>query len=107
VGERSLLNRVTVEAGQGGQPPGNSGTATAGLLELADVGLDVATVRSQQPNADPGAPGVEVAEVGQVGGARTVAVAEEEPSSQPLVGLGIEEQSLQSVRLQCAANRVG
>ena len=61
----------------------------------------------QQPNADPGAPGVEVAEVGQVGGARTVAVAEEEPSSQPLVGLGIEEQSPPSVRLQCAANRVG
>jgi hypothetical protein len=61
VGERSLLDRVAVEAGQGGQPPGNSGAAPAGLLQLADVGLDVAAVHSQQLDADPGTPGVEVA----------------------------------------------
>ena len=61
VGECSLLNRVAVEAGQGGQPPGNSGATPVGLLQCVDVGLDVAAVGSQQPDADPRTPGVEVA----------------------------------------------
>lgn len=61
VGERSLLDCVAVEAGQGGQPPGNSGATPAGLFQCADVGLDVAALGSQQPDADPGTPGVDVA----------------------------------------------
>jgi hypothetical protein len=54
----------------------------------------MAAAHSQQPDTDPGAPGVEVAKIGQVGGARTVTVAEEEMSNQPLVGLRIGKQSL-------------
>jgi hypothetical protein len=81
-------------AGQGGQPPGNSGATPTGLLQLAGVGLDMAAAHSQQPDADPGALRVEVAKIGQVGGARTVAVAEEELSNQPLVGLRIGKPSL-------------
>jgi hypothetical protein len=61
VGERSLLDRVAVEAGQGGQPTGDGGAAPAGLLQCAGVGLDVAALDSQQSDAVPGTPGVEVA----------------------------------------------
>jgi hypothetical protein len=55
--ERSLLDGVAVEAGQGGEPPGHGGAALAGLLQLARVGLDVGTVHTQLPDAGPGAPG--------------------------------------------------
>jgi hypothetical protein len=91
VGERSLLDRIAVEPGQGGQPPGHGGATSAGLLQLAHVGLDVSAVHTQQPDAGPGAPGPEVAQVGLVGGARAVTVAEEELSDQALVGLPIHQ----------------
>jgi hypothetical protein len=60
VGEGTLLDRVAVEASQGGQPPGQSGAAPAGLLELADVTLDMDAADFRQPNADVSAPGAEV-----------------------------------------------
>ena len=40
---------------------------------------------THQPDADPGAPGIEVAHIGQVGGARAVTVAEEESGEQVLI----------------------
>jgi hypothetical protein len=39
VGQRPLLNRVAVEASQGGQPPGDGGAAPPSLRKLVDVGL--------------------------------------------------------------------
>ena len=56
-------------------------TATR-LLQLAGVGLDVAAAHIQQPDADPDAPGTKVSQVGPVGGARAVTVAEEESGDQ-------------------------
>jgi hypothetical protein len=41
VGERSFLDRMAVEAGQGGQPPGHGGATAPSLLELPGVGLDM------------------------------------------------------------------
>ena len=87
VGERSLLDRIAIEAGQSRQPPSHGGATSAGLLQLAHVGLDVSAVHTQQPDAGPGAPGPEVTQAGLVGGARAVTVAEEELSDQALVGL--------------------
>jgi hypothetical protein len=95
VGERSLLDRVAVETGQGGQPSGQGGATATRLLQLAGVGLDVAAAHIQQPDADPDAPGTKVSQVGRVGGARAVTVAEEESGDQVLVGLPLSEQSLQ------------
>jgi hypothetical protein len=91
VGERSLLDRIAIEAGQSRQPPSHGGATSAGLLQLAHVGLDVSAVHTQQPDAGPGAPGPEVAQVGLVGGARVVTVAEKESSDQALVGLPIHQ----------------
>jgi hypothetical protein len=89
VGERSLLNRVAVEAAQGSQSPGHGGSTTAGLLQLADIGLDVASVYAHQPDVGPGAPGMEVAHVGQVGGAGAVTVTGEESASRCSSGVPI------------------
>lgn len=51
----------------------------------------MSAVHTQQPDAGPGAPGPEVAQVGLVSGARAVTVAEEELSDQALVGLPIHQ----------------
>ena len=72
VGEGTLRDRVAVEAGQGGQPPGPGGAAPAGLLKLADVGLDMGAADRRQPNADVSAPGAEVTQIGQIGAGRPV-----------------------------------
>jgi hypothetical protein len=91
VGECSLLDRVAIKTGQSGQPSGQGGATAASLLQLADVGLDVATVHSQQPDTDLCAPGAEVSQVGQVGGARVVSVAEQELVDQALARLAIDQ----------------
>jgi hypothetical protein len=66
VGEGFLLDHVTVETGQSGQPPSQGGATAASPLQLADVGLDVAAAHRVQPAlvvpvADRGAQRVQVA----------------------------------------------
>jgi hypothetical protein len=46
----------------------------------------------QQPNADVGAPSIEVTQIGQIGGADAVAVAQQEPGEQVLVQRGFDQQ---------------
>jgi hypothetical protein len=77
--EQVLLDRVPVESGDGGQPPGYGGTGPPGVLELTGEQFDVGPAGREQPQVTSVAPGGELAQIQGVRFAVQAAVCGQEP----------------------------
>ena len=77
--EEVFLDRVLVQAGDGGQPPGDGRPGPPGRLEVAGEQLDVGAADREQPQLPLAAPGGELAQVQRVGLPGQAAVPGQEP----------------------------
>ncbi len=64
--EQVFLDRVPVQAGDGGQPAGDGGAGPSGSFEVAGEQLDVSTARREQAQLPLAAPGGELAQIQRV-----------------------------------------
>jgi len=77
--EQVFLDRVLVQARDGGQPTGDRGASAPGCFEVAGEELDVRAPGGEQPRLSPAAPGGELAQVLGVGLAGHAGVTGQEP----------------------------
>lgn len=63
MGEQVFLDRVLVQAGDGGQPPGDRGPCPAGGFQVTGEQLDVGAAGGEQGQVTAMAPGGELAQV--------------------------------------------
>jgi len=79
VAEQVFLDRVAVQAGDGGQPPGDRRPGPASCLEVAGEQFDVGAADGEQAQAVLVAPGGELAQVQSGGLSGHAAVPRQEP----------------------------
>ena len=61
--EQVFLDRVLLQARDGGQPPGDRGAGASGCLEVASEQLDVGAADGEKAQLPPAAPGGDLAQV--------------------------------------------
>jgi len=86
--EEFFLDRVPVEPGDGGQPPGDRGAGTALRFEVPGRALDVGAADGEQGQGPGAAPAGELAQVQRVGLAGQAAVAGQEPGEGDSLSVG-------------------
>jgi hypothetical protein len=86
--EEFFFDRVPVEPGDGGQPPGDRGAGPAPLLQVPGEALDVGAADGEQRQGPGAAPGGELAQVQRVGLAGQAAVPGQEPGEGNSLGVG-------------------
>ena len=83
-----FLDRVLVEPGDGGQPPGDGGVCPPFGFQVTGEGLDVGAADGEQGNRAGPAPGGELAQVERVGLTGQAAVSGQEPGEGESLGIG-------------------